>query len=567
MVLYKSITRCSASLIFTVWLSALLPASAFVAFPKGSFSHRTLTTTSANNAESSPWQIRRTQVTFAKAKSDEESYPVDMASTTPELLSSIWEIIVEGCTLTRGESKTTCFPNFESKFTPSFLDRLTAHMDVCKDVCDDFGISVVLVPYSSNGVMKGFTVKSFRQPGKTGTLSNDGNFDFAPDPLWDNDDDWDIIDKQIKEENKKYEEEEDDDITDDFPEIDNKIPEDDTEIIDISKKWVNKIMSDMGICPFTSGPDLAGIPIGNVFYCVDRATTVEDMYARYWKEVVRVEQTDEKELSTTLLIAPEFFIENNELFENFCTTLTNPLELLNIEELLQLVFFHPEWTFRDGGARSGMGAAANYARRSPWPMINILRTNQVRSAQRGIPTGLVYQQNEKTLNNVGAKKLETMLRLRDWSDIEDLKVNRRDMEALRMAQDYQSTGQIDDAQQSVVFDSTPAANKVNKKQMEVGNIVKVIMQALEKRLEGDDGKPSLLSGAETSATMMASDFVLEHLSSLEEKGSQNGSTKKNESKILSEDDDIDIPEYTEQDEESAIFGGKPILQVDVSDDF
>jgi hypothetical protein len=56
------------------------------------------------------------------------------------------------------------------------------------------------------------------------------------------------------------------------------------------------------------------------------------------------------------------------------------------------VFFHPLWTFRDGGARFGDGAAANYARRSPWPMINILRTSQVRAAQRGIPTGLVYTQ-------------------------------------------------------------------------------------------------------------------------------------------------------------------------------
>lgn len=509
--------------------------------------------------------IRRT--TFVKATDDDndDDQPEDPASTTPEFLASIWELIVEGCALTRGESKTMCFPNMEKKFTQSFLDRLTAHMDVCKDVCDDFGTSVLLVPYVSDGVMKGFTVKSFRQPGKTGTLANDGNFNFAPDPFWDDDDDWDLIAKQIKEENEMYEEEDDDEaIIETYPEIENKIPDNDDEIIDISKKWVNKIMSDMGICPFTSGPDMAGIPIGKVFYCVDRATTMENMYVSYWKEVVRVEQTEERELSTTLLIAPEFFIDNIELYENFCNTLTNPLELLNIEELLQLVFFHPEWTFRDGGERSGVAAAANYARRSPWPMINILRTNQVRSAQRGIPTGLVYQQNEKTLNSVGTKKLETMLRMRDWSEIEDLKVNRRDMEALRMAQDYQSTGEIDDVEQSIIHDSTPAANKIDKKQMEGGNIVNVIIQALEKRLEGDNGKPLQLSGAETSATMMASDFLLEYLSSLEEEASQNDDStpKTTLSKILSEEEEIDTPEYTEQDEMSAIFGGKPILKKD-----
>ena len=42
------------------------------------------------------------------------------------------------------------------------------------------------------------------------------------------------------------------------------------------------------------------------------------------------------------------------------------------------VFFHPKYQFRDGQARySEDHGSANYARRSPWPMINILRTPQV----------------------------------------------------------------------------------------------------------------------------------------------------------------------------------------------
>jgi hypothetical protein len=39
-------------------------------------------------------------------------------------------------------------------------------------------------------------------------------------------------------------------------------------------------------------------------------------------------------------------------------------------------------------------------------MINILRTNQVRAAQKGIPTGAVYKQNEENLNAVGSATLE-----------------------------------------------------------------------------------------------------------------------------------------------------------------
>ena len=76
---------------------------------------------------------------------------------------------------------------------------------------------------------------------------------------------------------------------------------------------------------------MAGLPMGKVFYTVDRSSAIEEMYARYWKEVVRVEQSSESELSTTLLIAPEFLIDNVEMFENFSTTLTQPLEALKVE--------------------------------------------------------------------------------------------------------------------------------------------------------------------------------------------------------------------------------------------
>ena len=236
------------------------------------------------------------------------------------------------------------------------------------------------------------------------------------------------------------------------------------------------------------------------------------MYASFWKEVVRVEQNNEKELSTTLLIAPEFCLDHLESFESFTSTLTQPLTALGIEDLIQLIFFHPQYSFRDGDARSSeQGQAANYARRSPWPMINILRTTQVRAAQKGIPTGLVYKQNEKTLAKIGSDRLETMLRLRDWSEIADFKVNRREYDALKIAQDYQATGAIRQEDQSIAHDATPAANRVDRKQVDQGNLVNVVMQAMEKRLGKGENGVTPLTGPETSAASMATDFLLEEL--------------------------------------------------------
>lgn len=404
------------------------------------------------------------------------------------------------------------------KMTSRFLNLVTAHLDSCKDVCDYFGISTTLQPFVKDGRVQGFTVKSFRNPDK-----DPNSFEFDYDPFWDDADDWNYegIDAEYEKEEAEKMGLDPNKAAVELPEIVNKVPDDDEEIEQLSKDWVAKICSDMGVCPFTNGAESAGLPMGPVYYTTDRSTSFEDMYAVYWEEVVRVESQDEKDLSTTLLITPEFCMDNVELFEIWSTTLTQPLTALEIENVIQLVFFHPQWVFRDGGERGGEGAAANYARRSPWPMINILRTNQVRAAQKGIPTGLVYKQNEKTLSGIGADKLESMLRLRDWAEIADVKVDRREIEALRVAQDFQKTGVVKQQDTSLSGDATPAANKVDGNQIEQGDLVNVLLEAIKKRLgrnDGGSGLPTRLTGPETSAAIMASDFLLKQLDAIADAG-------------------------------------------------
>lgn len=456
-----------------------------------------------------------TAVKPADKQDDEiDGIPVDHAKTTAQFLAGLWKLIAKGNHMVRGESATVLFPDMCDKMTSRFLNLVTAHLDSCKDVCDYFGISTTLQPFVKDGRVQGFTVKSFRNPDK-----DPNSFEFDYDPFWDDADDWNYegIDAEYEKEEAEKLGLDPKESGVELPEIVNKIPDNDEEIEKLSQDWVAKICSDMGVCPFTSGAEMAGLPMGPVYYTTDRSTSFEDMYAVYWEEVVRVENQDESDLSTTLLITPEFCMDNVELFEIWSTTLTQPLTALGIEDIIQLVFFHPHWVFRDGGERGGGGAAANYARRSPWPMINILRTNQVRAAQKGIPTGLVYKQNEKTLSGVGVDTLEKMLRLRDWGEIADVKVDRREIEALRVAQDFQKTGVVKQEDTSIASDATPAANKVDGNQIEQGDLVNVLSEAIKKRLgRGDNGTglPTRLTGPETSAAIMASDFLLKQLDAI-----------------------------------------------------
>ena len=51
----------------------------------------------------------------------------------------------------------------------------------------------------------------------------------------------------------------------------------------------------------------------------------------------------------------------------------------------------------------------------------LLARSQVRDAQKGLPTGSVYEVNEHNLELVGADDLQAMLETRDWEGLENVK--------------------------------------------------------------------------------------------------------------------------------------------------
>jgi len=315
-------------------------------------------------------------------------------STAPDIIKSeslgratflrtFWETIVYPDE--SGEPKELMIQDFgiSKKIIPGLLE----HFQVCKDCAADEAFMQVT------------------QGGQAIKLSRIGFNVFNSDE----DDDWDDNDEIAGFDGEHIENEKTV-----FP-----IEEDDNIILKDSKEWVRAMIADFGICPFTIDPERAGIPMGGVRYTVSRAKEIDEAFLRYWEEVEALLSSSEKEMATILLIFPEIELFGNfELFEAYCDTLSDALETIDFEKEIQLVFFHPKYQFRDGQARAGedMGAA-NFARRAPWPMINILRTPQVRAAQKGIPTGLVYKQNEERLSEVGAVVLEKMLYDRKWEGL------------------------------------------------------------------------------------------------------------------------------------------------------
>mmetsp|Transcript_4436 Transcript_4436/g.13460 ORF Transcript_4436/g.13460 Transcript_4436/m.13460 type:complete len:420 (+) Transcript_4436:237-1496(+) len=323
-----------------------------------------------------------------------------------EFLADFWQLvcdIIDGKHVHASRIILTA-PQCKSMREGWVIQRLVEYLNSCQDICNDFGETVAFkATRDEENSLAAFTLTKQAEYNVFGTSDEDD---------WD---DWGDMDMSILDKYKDGEEKGTGSAS--KPEL---VPKNDEMILKKTFDWVQAIVVDMGICPFTSSTAAkAGLPIGDVRYEVCRDVAVERLYRAYWEELSLLLRMDQTSLSTTLLITPEFCTENADGFDAFSATLTSPLASLGVERDFQLVFFHPRYCFRDGAQRLGDDSAANYARRSPWPMINILRTQQVRAAQRVIPTGLVYKQNEDVLKDVGSDTLENMLQQRDWEALSD----------------------------------------------------------------------------------------------------------------------------------------------------
>ena len=305
----------------------------------------------------------------------------------------------------RGSQRILALPCFEKAADPKHFQAVLQHITDCAEVCEYVGESL-MVAARHPAALQGdepvapcpmLLLRSFRQAARPQTDEIDPYADVPSD------------------EYDPYADVPSDDAATDTGGPDGWAA--DEEIMASTRAWVEGVIVKMKVCPFSATADMAGIPVGGVTYPICHGTTGEEVYEAFWGQCQELAATDQRDVSTVLLLTPRFALHSGDGYDALANTLNGALTSLQLEDDVQLVFFHPEFAFRDGKDRIGSDGAANYARRSPYPMINLLRTPQVRDAQKNIPTGSVYEVNEKNLQLVGPAQLQEMLETRDWGGI------------------------------------------------------------------------------------------------------------------------------------------------------
>ncbi|MDP5171657.1 MAG: DUF1415 domain-containing protein [Bacteroidia bacterium] len=135
-----------------------------------------------------------------------------------------------------------------------------------------------------------------------------------------------------------------------------------------TKKWVEQFVIGLGLCPFASAPMRAGL----VHINVSEATTLEALVADLVREVEQLVARSRGERETTLLVTP-FVLEDFEEFLDFLSEMEALWEEANLDGVLQLVSFHPDYRF----AGAPDNDPANATNRSPFPMLHLLREDSV----------------------------------------------------------------------------------------------------------------------------------------------------------------------------------------------
>ena len=144
---------------------------------------------------------------------------------------------------------------------------------------------------------------------------------------------------------------------------------DEQTVITQTKNWIKTMVIGCNFCPFANRE----FKNNSIHYQVAFGTTRTDAREALLKECKRLDK--DKSIATTLIIFPNAFQEFDAylLLVSFAEKL---LQQKGYEGIYQLASFHPLYQFD----KSSYEDPANYTNRSIYPMLHLLREDQVRKA-------------------------------------------------------------------------------------------------------------------------------------------------------------------------------------------
>ncbi len=162
------------------------------------------------------------------------------------------------------------------------------------------------------------------------------------------------------------------------------------------RTWIERFVIGFNLCPFAKQP----FDADKIKYLVADLEGDVSLLSVFEKELKSLEENN---YATTVIIIPTkdlSFRNYLDLFE-LCEASLLKLEL---EDRFQLASFHPDYQFADSKSTD----QSNYTNRSPYPLIHILRADELEKAIQSYgDTSKIYKRNIELLNKMSKEELDT----------------------------------------------------------------------------------------------------------------------------------------------------------------
>ena len=174
--------------------------------------------------------------------------------------------------------------------------------------------------------------------------------------------------------------------------MDNKL------FIQQTKKWIKDVVIGLNFCPFANKE----YKNDTIRYQVSSSKDMSEVMMQLFEECVFLDLNEET--STTLLILSEGFQDFEEylFLVDLCEKL---LRKQKYEGVYQIATFHPEYVFEGEDPLD----PANFTNRSIYPMLHLLREEQLEDAIDNFPdTELIPEKNIEVARKLGLEKLQAL---------------------------------------------------------------------------------------------------------------------------------------------------------------
>lgn len=166
----------------------------------------------------------------------------------------------------------------------------------------------------------------------------------------------------------------------------------------LTKYWLQTIVIGLDLCPFARIPYQKGQI--RVVECED--DTEEEQVGFFMDELEFL--SENSDTSTTIIVYPHASADFSE-FNDFVGDLEYMLEEAELDSVFQLVAFHPKFVFED----TDFDHLGNYVNRSPFPVLHILRSEDIARALKNPKDGeIISFNNDRMLHELDREELDRL---------------------------------------------------------------------------------------------------------------------------------------------------------------